>query len=68
LAAIGAPAEGLDEAAERIVVEAAGNVRPVEREGIRQLLDDAFTGRRPGAARQGMDIQSRRLADTRGKR
>jgi alcohol dehydrogenase class IV len=68
LAAIGAPAEGLDEAADRIVVEAAGNVRPVERQGMRRLLDDAFAGRRPGAARERTDIQSRRLADTRGKR
>jgi hypothetical protein len=61
------PAEGLDEAAGRIVAEAAGNVRPVEPEGIRRLLDDAFRGRRPAAAGNGTGIQPRRLADTRGK-
>jgi maleylacetate reductase len=47
LAAMGMPAAGLDEATARIVAEAAGNVRPPEPEGIRKMLDDAFTGRRP---------------------
>jgi alcohol dehydrogenase class IV len=50
LAAIGMPAGGLDEAARRVMVEAAGNVRPPEQGGIRQLLDDAFHGRRPAVA------------------
>jgi maleylacetate reductase len=49
LAAIGMPADGLDEAARRVVVEAAGNVRPPEFDGIRQMLDDAFRGRRPSS-------------------
>ena len=49
LAAIGMPAEGLDEATERVVAEAAGNVRPPEPEGIRRMLDDAFSGRHPAA-------------------
>lgn len=49
LAAIGMPAGGLDEAARRIVVEAAANVRPPEEAGIRAMLGDAFDGRRPTA-------------------
>ena len=49
LAAMGMPAAGLDEATARVVAEAAGNVRPPEPEGIRKMLDDAFTGRRPAA-------------------
>jgi maleylacetate reductase len=49
LAAIGMPAEGIDEATPRVVAEAAGNVRPPEPEGIRRMLDDAFSGRRPSA-------------------
>ena len=48
LEAIGMPADGLDEAARRVVTEAAANVRPPEEEGIRQMLDDAYFGRRPG--------------------
>ena len=47
LEAIGMPAGGLDEAARRAVTEAAANVRPPEERGIRQMLDDAFHGRRP---------------------
>jgi maleylacetate reductase len=49
LAAIGMPADGLDEATRRIVAEAAANVRPPEPAGIRRMLDDAFAGRRPAA-------------------
>jgi maleylacetate reductase len=49
LAAMGMPAEGLDEAARRVVVEAAANVRPPEPEGIRRMLEDAYSGRRPAA-------------------
>ncbi len=47
LASIGMPHDGLDEAARRIVVDAAANVRPPEQAGIRAMLDDAFHGRRP---------------------
>jgi hypothetical protein len=43
------PAAGIDEATRRVVAEAAGNVRPPEREGIRRMLDDAYSGRRPAA-------------------
>ena len=51
LESIGMPETGLDEAARRVVVEAAANVRPPEEPGIRQMLDDAFHGRRPGSER-----------------
>jgi len=47
LEALGMPADGLDEAARRVVIEAAANVRPPTEDGIRQMLDDAFSGRRP---------------------
>ncbi|MYB04096.1 MAG: maleylacetate reductase [Acidimicrobiaceae bacterium] len=47
LEALGMPADGLDEAARRVVIEAAANVRPPMEDGIRQMLDDAFHGRRP---------------------
>lgn len=47
LEALGMPAEGLDEATRRVVIEAAANVRPPTEDGIRQMLDDAFHGRRP---------------------
>lgn len=47
LEAIGMPADGLDEAARRVVIEAAANVRPPEEDGIRQMLDNAYFGRRP---------------------
>ena len=51
LAAIGMPADGIDEAATRVVTAAAANVRPPELDGIRRMLDDAWHGRRPAAAR-----------------
>ena len=47
LASLGMPEDGLDEAARRVVVDAAANVRPPEQAGIRAMLDDAFHGRRP---------------------
>ncbi|MEM9514060.1 MAG: maleylacetate reductase [Actinomycetota bacterium] len=47
LEAIGMPADGIDEAARRVVDEAAANVRRPEEDGIRQMLLDAFYGRRP---------------------
>ena len=49
LASIGMPADGLDEAARRIVSDASANVRPPDFDGIRAMLDDAFRGRRPSA-------------------
>lgn len=47
LASIGMPEDGLDEAARRVVIDAAANVRAPEYDGIRSMLDDAFHGRRP---------------------
>lgn len=47
LEALGMPADGLDEATRRVVIEAAANVRPPTEDGIRRMLDDAFHGRRP---------------------
>jgi hypothetical protein len=41
------PADGLDEAAERAVAAVgSGNPRPVDADGVRQLLQDAYEGRR----------------------
>jgi maleylacetate reductase len=50
LEAIGMPEHGIDEAAKRVVVDAAANPRPPELDGIRQMLDDAWHGRRPAVA------------------
>jgi alcohol dehydrogenase class IV len=47
LADIGMPHDGLDKAADEIVASPYWNPRPVEREAIRQLLEDAFEGKRP---------------------
>ena len=47
LEAIGMPADGIDAAARRVVEEAAANVRPPDEASIRQMLDDAYHGRRP---------------------
>lgn len=49
LEAIGMPADGIDEAARRVVDEAAANVRPPDLESIRQMLDDAYHGTTPTA-------------------
>jgi alcohol dehydrogenase class IV len=46
---IGMPEAGLDRAADLAVANPYWNPRPIERAGIRALLDDAFWGRRPGA-------------------
>src|ERR1700761_8317672 len=46
---IGMPEAGLDRAADLAVANPYWNPRPIERDGIRTLLDDAFHGRRPGA-------------------
>jgi maleylacetate reductase len=45
---IGMPETGLDRAADLAVANPYWNPRPIERSGIRALLDDAFWGRRPG--------------------
>jgi maleylacetate reductase len=44
---IGMHASGLDRAADLAVGAPYWNPRPIERSGIRALLDDAFYGRRP---------------------
>lgn len=44
---IGMPEDGIDEAARRVVAEAAANVRPPELDGITAMLDAAFSGVRP---------------------
>ncbi len=49
LEAIGMKRADLDRAADLAVKNPYFNPRPITREGIRALLDDAFTGRRPGA-------------------
>jgi maleylacetate reductase len=47
---IGMPENGLDRAAELATEKPYGNPRPVDRAGIRALLDNAFYGRRPESA------------------
>lgn len=47
---IGLPEHGLDRAAELAVASPYWNPRPIERDAIRALLDDAWHGRRPAAA------------------
>lgn len=44
---LGMPEDGLDKAADIAVANPYPNPRPLERAAIRQLLDDAFHGRRP---------------------
>ena len=44
---IGMPEAGLDTAADLAVADPYWNPRPIERDGIRALLDDAWYGRRP---------------------
>jgi len=51
LASLGMRREQLDQAAELAVQNPYYNPRPVTREGIRELLEDAFDGRRPRPAR-----------------
>jgi alcohol dehydrogenase class IV len=46
---IGMPESGLDRAADLAVANPYWNPRPIERAGLRALLDDAFWGRRPAA-------------------
>jgi alcohol dehydrogenase class IV len=47
LAAIGMPPDGLAKAADEIASSPYWNPRPVERDGVLRLLEDAFAGRRP---------------------
>jgi maleylacetate reductase len=47
LAALGLKAADLDKAADIAVQNPYYNPRPITREGIRALLQDAFEGRRP---------------------
>jgi alcohol dehydrogenase class IV len=44
---IGMPADGIDRAARLATENPYYNPRPVEYEGIKRLLDDAFWGKRP---------------------
>ena len=44
---IGMPAEGLDRAADLATTNAYWNPRPIDRSAIRQLLQDAWEGKRP---------------------
>ena len=46
---IGMPESGLDRAADLATQSPYWNPRPIERAGLRALLDDAFHGRRPSA-------------------
>jgi alcohol dehydrogenase class IV len=48
LAALGMPADGLDRAADLAVANPYWNPRPLECAAIRELLEHAFTGARPG--------------------
>lgn len=48
LGEIGMPEAGLDRAADLAVANPYWNPRPIDRDGIRALLDDAWHGRRPG--------------------
>ena len=50
LEGIGMPEGGLDRAADLAVANPYWNPRPIDRAGVRALLDDAFHGRRPKAA------------------
>ena len=47
---LGMPESGLDRAADLAVADPYWNPRPLERDAIRSLLDDAWHGRRPVAA------------------
>jgi maleylacetate reductase len=47
LAAIGMPEDGIGQAAERVVADAAANVRPPDQASIEELLRAAYQGARP---------------------
>jgi maleylacetate reductase len=46
---IGMPQDGIDRAAGQAVANPYWNPRPLERQAIRALIDDAWHGRKPGA-------------------
>jgi alcohol dehydrogenase class IV len=46
---IGMPYDGIDRAADQAVANPYWNPRPLERQAIRALIDDAWHGRQPGA-------------------
>ncbi len=50
LKSLGMPEDALDRAAELATSSPYWNPRPIDRAGIRALLEDAFYGRRPGPA------------------
>ena len=49
LKALGMPEDGLDKVVELALANPYWNPRPLEREPLRRLIEDAFHGRRPGA-------------------
>jgi alcohol dehydrogenase class IV len=49
LRALGLPREGLERATDLALLNPYWNPRPLERDGIRALLEDAWHGRRPGS-------------------
>jgi alcohol dehydrogenase class IV len=49
LRALGLPGDALERATDMAVLNPYWNPRPLERDGIRALLDDAWHGRRPGS-------------------
>ena len=49
LRALGLPHEALEHAADSALLNPYWNPRPLERDGIRALLEDAWHGRRPGS-------------------
>jgi alcohol dehydrogenase class IV len=55
LEAIGMPASGIGAAVDRLVVEAAANVRPLEKESVRKMLEDAYSGCTPRSHIQHVD-------------
>ena len=59
---IGMPESGLEQAAEIAAAAPYWNPRPIERDGIRALLDDAFYGRAPRATEpiRGANVQGTR--------
>jgi alcohol dehydrogenase class IV len=50
---IGMPMDGLDRAADLAVASPYPNPRPIARASVRDLLDDAFRGRRPSQTKYG---------------
>ena len=57
LQALGMRREQLDQAADLAVLNPYYNPRPVTRDGIRKLLEDAFEGRRPDAPRYAVALE-----------